>query len=201
MHPYAVHALRLARSARPQVVYDTETTGLDNAWEPAPKIWDLAAIRRGPGIERTAKGVLIRIGMPIPPAANLRHVDPNLPDREGVDPIKAYTAFARHISGAILVGHNIVDFDNRLMAMTYADLGLPIPIQFLDQRHCIDTLTLARGMFPRNQPGSPPDHKLLTMGLHLGVKFDATQLHGALADTSLSELVLDALLARAASEA
>lgn len=195
-----MHALRLARSGRPQVIYDTETTGLDNAWEPRPKIWDLGAIRRGPGLERSAKSIIIKIGMPIPPSANLRHIDPNMPDAEGREPLTVFAAFARHIEGAILVGHNIVDFDNRLMALAYNELGLLIPEQLLDQRHCIDTLTLARRMFPRDEPGGPADHRLITLANHLGVRFEVSDLHGALADSVVSEAILDAMLARLATE-
>lgn len=200
MDPYAVHALRLARSGRPQVIYDTETTGRDNAWEPRPKIWEIGAIRRGPSLERSAKNVLIKIGMPIPPAANLRHVDPNLPDNEGREARVVFTAFAKHIEGAILVGHNIVNFDNRLMALSYADLGLLVPIQFLDQRHCIDTMLLAQRLFPRNDPGSPANHKLITVAQYLEVRFAASDLHGALADSVVAEAILDAMLARLTSQ-
>lgn len=199
MDPYAVHALRLARSGAPQVIYDTETTGLDNAWEPRPKIWELGAIRRGPGLDRSAKNILVKIGMPIPPSANLRRVDPNLPDNEGWDARKVFTDFAKHIAGAILVGHNIVNFDNRLMAMAYAELELSIPIQFLDQRHCIDTLILAQRMFPRDAQNLPTNHKLVTMAQFLGITFNASDLHGALPDSVISEAIFDAMLSRFAT--
>lgn len=193
LHPYVRHALRAVRSAPAVVIYDTETTGFDRIDAPMPRIWELAAIKRS-AAGRVAHTTILNCGIEIPWEANLRRVDPRTPLIHGKPTEIVLARFARFIEGALLVGHNIVSFDNPLMSHAYALAGLPSPIQLSDRRRCVDTVLLARALWPKGTPGAPVNNQLASLGLHLGVEFDAAGLHAALADVTLNELVLDRLL-------
>lgn len=192
---YIRHALKIAASGRTLVFYDTETTGLDSVDAEMPRIWQLAAIKRN-GAGRLEHTKIINPGMPLPDGANLRKIDPSLPMRTGAEEKLTLAGFARFIEGSVLVGHNILGFDNRLLAHAYHRLGLPLPLQLLDQRHCIDTLELSKAMYYKGRPGSPADNKLATMARFLGLTVPEG-MHDALTDIRVNEQVLDRLLERA----
>ena len=191
---YAAHARRLVATGAPIVIYDLETTGLDDLGSPAPRVWELAAVRRSAGDRQEASRIL-NCGVPIPAEANIAGVDPMLPLREGVDPREVLERFARFVDGAILVGHNICGFDNAILLAEYARAGVAAPLSLADKRRCIDTLSLSRAIFPKDEAGSPDRHRLVDMARHLGVPMNGTA-HRALADVLTCEGVFDALVAR-----
>ena len=191
---YPNHVRRLVASGAPIVIYDLETTGLDDLTAPAPRVWELAAIRRNAAGRVEASRVL-NCGIPIPSEANIAGVDPMLPMKEGADPREVLERFSSFIDGAILIGHNICGFDNAILLAEYARAGLPAPLALADKRRCIDTLTLSRAIFPKDEPGSPARHTLTAMAAHLGIRQDGTA-HRALADTIVCEGVFDALVVR-----
>lgn len=193
--PYLRHALRVARNASVIVIYDTETTGLDQLESPMPLIWELGAVRRPARGKRQPHSAILNCGVEIPWGANLRHIDPRTPLMRGRPSAQVLTGFRRFVAGAILAGHNIVDFDNPLLAHAYALAELAAPPQLTDKRQCIDTVLLARALWPKGASDGPPDNKLITLARFLEVPFETASLHGALADVILNEMVLDRLLA------
>lgn len=198
MHPYLVHAERLLREQPTLVVYDLETTGLlDNLADPMPEPWELAALRVHPDGRRESGTRIMRLGRPIPAdAARITRVDPLLPDREGLDPVEVLTGFARLVEGAVLVGQNIVRYDNPLLAHAYALHGLVAPRALLDPRRCLDTLILAEAIWPKGAPGSPARHRLVDLAEHLQLPI-LPDLHRAGVDVALTARVCGGLLARA----
>lgn len=198
MHPYLRHLDRLLQEEPTLVVYDLETTGLlDDLADPMPEPWELAALRIHPDGRREAGTRIMRLGRPIPPGAvAVTKVDPLLPDREGLDPREVLTGFARLVEGAVLVGQNIVRYDNPLLAHAYALHGLVAPRALLDPRRCIDTLPLAEAIYPKGAPGSPARHRLIDLAAHLDLPIPP-DLHRAGVDVALTARVCGALLARA----
>jgi DNA helicase-2/ATP-dependent DNA helicase PcrA len=192
--PYSVHARTLLASRPPLVIYDVETTGLDELNVPAPRIWELAAVRRD-GQGRVEASRIVNCGMPIPAAANVAGVDPELPLKEGADPREVLIRFATFLDGAVLVGHNITGFDNAILVAEYVRHGLVPPAALTDIRRCVDTLNLSRSLFPKDEPGSPARYGLGAMAEHLGIPVDGTA-HRALADVLVCEKLFDALAAR-----
>lgn len=198
MHPYLAHARRLLADGPTLVVYDLETTGLlEPLDEPMPEPWELAALRIHPDGRRESGTRIMRLGRPIPPgAAAVTRVDPLLPDREGLDPREVLAGFARLIEGAVLVGQNIVRYDNPLLAHAYARHGLVAPCALLDPRRCLDTLVLAEAVHPKGAPGSPSRYRLMDLAAHLGIPVPA-DLHRAGVDVALTARVCGGLLDRA----
>lgn len=196
---YIEHALRVLKSGRPVVVYDLETTGLDDLDVPEPpRIWAIAAIKRAPGGIREEKQTIINCGMPIPEAANLKKIDPEFPLKFGVDERSALLDFENFIRDCLLAGHNILKFDNGVIRKRYHHLGLQIPYQLIDERWNIDTLVLAKAMFGQTyQTGAPSSYSLSKLADFLGVSVDETDLHDALNDARLCEKVLQLLALRA----
>ena len=197
---YRAHARRLLATRPPLVFYDIETTGIDLLDAPAPLIWDVAAIRREPDGRRTETERVIDIGVPIPAAANLAKVDPQLPMKIGRPAADVLPRFAAHIEGAVLVGHNIVSFDNPIMVAHYSRLGLPAPVACTDPRRCIDTLSLARAVYA-DHPNPPSRYRLVDMAAYLKVPAPDGVLHRAIDDTRIAEGVFDGVVAAIADRA
>ena len=191
---YPNHVRRLVASGAPIVVYDLETTGLDSLTAPAPRVWELAAVRRS-STGRVEASRVINCGIPIPDEANIAGVDPMLPLKEGADLREVLERFSAFIEGAVLIGHNILGFDNAILLAEYARAGLPAPVALADRRRCIDTLTFSRALFPKDEAGSPARHRLVDMAGHLGVPMNGTA-HRALAEVIVCEQVFDALVTR-----
>jgi len=206
---YSRHVADALASGRPLVFYDLETTGLDkDIWLPdgtrskMPRVWQMAAIRRNPdGTELAAERILNcgeKLSADIIRVCGLRAEDADLPEREGKPASEVLPRWAEFVRGAYLVGHNIVGFDNPLLAYEFARAGLPAPIQLLDKRLCIDTMILARELFagavkfPVNEKGTQ-SARLVDVGTFFACEFDASKLHGAMADTRLTCQVLDCL--------
>jgi DNA helicase-2/ATP-dependent DNA helicase PcrA len=196
---YREHARRLVASRPRYVVYDVETTGLDLLDEPAPIVWDLGAVEIAPDGGRREAGRIINIGRRIPDAANIAGVDPELPMREGAEEAPTLRRFAAFAAGAVMVGHNIVAFDNPIMTARYAALGLPAPAALTDKRRCIDTLLIGRALF--DGADAPARFRLADLAAHLGVRSDGAHLHRAIDDTRLCAGLFEALLARLAARA
>lgn len=197
---YRAHARRLVAAGRPLVFYDIETTGIDRLTDPAPLIWDLAAVRREPDGRRSETERVIEIGQPIPSAANIAGVDPELPAKIGRSAAAVLPRFREHLEGAVVIGHNICGFDNPIMVAHYARLGLPAPVALTDPRHCIDTLTIARAIFAEH-PSPPARYRLVDLAAHLRVPSPDGVLHRAIEDARIVEAVFDALLVHLAARA
>ena len=218
---YIAQAVRLARSGRPLVFYDTETTGLYDEGAPPPRPWQIAAIRRQGGTRVVAQRIL-KVGMPLPTrVCEICRVPPDLPEQRGREPAVVLPQFAAFISGAIMIGHNSVAYDNRVMADAYRRAQLPVPAQFAETDvvahlrapvHSIDTRLLAQAVLvdclPRHLrtprevalgPGERGGLALGPLGRYLGLSFDASRLHDGSVDVALCELVFDELLARGAA--
>lgn len=195
---YADHTIRLLATRAPVLVFDTETTGLPSETGPLPKIWEVASIRLDRTGGREEKRATINIGELIPAEALVagRDLDPALPMTEGKEPSLVWSRFAAYAGDAIFVGHNILKFDNPLVAAACARLGIVPPIQVLDPSLCIDTMLLAQELFPKGRSGSPENHRLGTLAAFFSIE-RPTDLHRALADTRLTELVFRALVERA----
>lgn len=203
MHKYALHALELIKSGRPLLLFDTETTGTFEPGEAPPDMWELAAIFRPPkgqGEKREARRI-INIGRPIPDGANLRKLPPDTPMTRGRPAAEVLNGFSVWLSrNPVLVGHNIDKFDCPVLAAAYERAGLAVPAIISSIDDHIDTLTLAYKLLPyKGQPGGPPEgFGLLKLAKFLGVQVPSeSNLHGALADTRLTEGVLFALIRRA----
>ena len=210
MNNYQRHVSDLLASGRPLVFYDLETTGLDKEiWLPdgsrsrMPRVWQMAAVRReADGSEKSAERIL-DCGEPLSAdiirVCGLQPADADLPQREGRAPREVLPRFAEFLRGAYLVGHNIVGFDNPLLAYEFALAGLPPPLQLLDKRLCIDTMILSRELFagakrfPVNG-SAKASARLIDVGTFFACDFDPTKLHGAMADTRLTCQVFDGLV-------
>jgi DNA polymerase III alpha subunit (gram-positive type) len=196
MESYWRKCLALYRSGRPLVFYDTETTGLINPGQPLPFIWELAGIKRDADGTYSGGAAILKIGVPVPAEADLRHRDANALILTGHPPVTVLSRFARFIAGAVLVGHNIDRFDSILLAEAYRRVGLPVPLEVTDHAHSLDTLRLAWELFPpRGEPGSPANgFGLGKLAAWLGIKVEETDLHGAEADARLCEKLLSVLI-------
>jgi hypothetical protein len=85
---------------------------------------------------------------------------------------------------------------NPLVAAACARLGIVPPLQTIEPSLCIDTMLLAQELFPRGQSGSPENHRLGTLAGFFSIE-RPDDLHRALADTRLTELIFRALVERA----
>lgn len=202
LDPLLLRSLAQFHSGRPLVVFDTETTGLPQPGLPPPRIWQLAAMKLEKGRADLTHEVLLNVGDVLSAdVVRICQVDANISLLHGHEPVLVLAKFARFIEGAVLVGANIVNFDNPIMAEEYRRSGLPIPVQFLDPGWTIDVTLMARALYPsgsRPAPTDPvsgrPSNALINLGRYFGCQFDEAALHGATADVALARQVLDALL-------
>ena len=225
-HAYIERALELYRSGRPLIIYDTETTGLLRPEMPAPEPWHIAAIKRYPDGRRLEAERILYLAENLPPiVVELCAVAADMPHLTGKPPAEVLPSFGNFIKGAVIVGHNIIDFDNPVMVAAYENVGAEVPVQFtetdvaahkLRPRYGIDTKWLAyavlRDCAPRHIQ-TPNDrtwgydergrkiypYSLTALGRFLECSFVQEELHNAMADIRLCEQVLDELLARGAA--
>jgi DNA polymerase III epsilon subunit-like protein len=219
---YITSAVTMARSGRPIVVFDTETTGLYTNGEPDPEPWQLAALKIMPDGTRQENSRIIRTKVPIPArVCEICHVEPDLPQRKGKDPAAVLKAFTTWIEGAIMVGQNSVEFDHHILRDAYVRASLPVPHQFvtidpavhvLDPKDAIDTKWLAQAIlidtYPRHRQ-TPREANMGTEGrgalslaplaTFLGIEYDQAALHDALVDVRLCEKVFNELIIRGAA--
>lgn len=174
------------------VYYDLETTGLDPS---SDRIYELSAIRVDRSGRRRSFDRLVNPERPL--AADwavklgIDPADPMLRGDNTAAVLREFTAFA---DGAVLVGHNILRFDNLVMEAELARHGLPSLEQGRQRPlHFIDTFRLAEKLLGRwfddgrrDWPaGGPKTFGLELVAKHLRIELDTTKLHHAAADCQL----------------
>lgn len=102
------------------VVFDLETTGLDEAQD---EIVEVAALRLKAGRWDGRFANLVRPSIPVGESERIHGLSDEVLAREGVPPEQAVARLIRGAEGALLVGHNVA-FDLRMLAGQAARLGL-----------------------------------------------------------------------------
>jgi DNA polymerase III epsilon subunit family exonuclease len=171
-----MHSLSKISSTQPLVVLDIETTGF--YYNTGDEIVEVAAEKLiGFKIIDTFHS-LIRPTRLVPPEAIAIHgLDNQYLKLHGREPFEVFTEFASFIGGALLVGHNIRQFDFPFIAAHFLRLGLPAP-----HNELLDTLEIARAQL------AIPNHKLGTVAAHFGIATDGA--HRAQADVAMTREVL-----------
>jgi DNA helicase-2/ATP-dependent DNA helicase PcrA len=118
------------------VVFDLETTGLDEARD---EIVEIGALRLEGGRRSGVYSTLVRPSVPVGESETFHGLSDERLQREGRPAAEAIGRLVAASSGAMLVGHNIGRFDLRLLAAQAARLGL----SFVPTASA-DTLDLAR---------------------------------------------------------
>ena len=202
MDAYTTRSLALLRSGRPVLIMDTETTGLlpdeRNPHRPRPSAWEVGAVRRtrrpDGTVARTEGRVVVDTG-PLPAdlvAWNREHgidIAADTPVREGRPPREALPLVARSVAGCVLVGHNLTAFDAPLLAGDMRAAGVPVPAELADPAHHVDTMLLARALWPKGSPGAPAGYSLGVLAAYAGYR-QAGTFHRALDDCRATEALL-----------
>lgn len=156
-----------------EIVFDTETTGLDPREDRVIEIGCVELVNRFP-TGRTFHAYINPQGRPVHPEAQAIHgiTDADLADK----PLFAAIAeeFAAFVGDGLLVAHN-AGFDIGFINAEYARLG----ISSIDPGRVVDTLALAR----RRHPMGP--NSLDALCRRYGVDNSRRTLHGALLDCEL----------------
>jgi DNA polymerase III epsilon subunit family exonuclease len=105
----------------------------------------------------------------------------DLKDKPGIEEV--LPRFLKFIGDSILIGHNIIDFDNKVLSK-YMSSFMRRPE--LPNRS-YDTLAVARKLFPME------NYKLDALADKFGIPYDASELHRALKDVDLTERVFRSL--------
>ena len=164
------------------IVVDIETTGL-SAYK-GDAIIELAAERLRGGQVIGEFEHFINPGVPINPDAEAVHGISNFFIQEHGRPLEEIIPkFFQFAQGAVLVGHNIVNFDLSFINKHLDELALPRL-----ESPVVDTLRLARRTL------SLPNYKLGTVARHLGVSYDGA--HRAMRDVAITRQVFLELLRR-----
>ena len=169
-----------------QIVLDTETTGMNQlgAHYEGHCIIEIGAVEM---INRRYTGnnfhIYIKPNRPVDPEAIKVHgiTDEMLADKPDFSQIA--NEFIEYIKGAELLIHN-APFDVGFMDYEFAKLNLPIKTNDICQ--VIDTLTMARQMYPGKK------NNLDALCSRLGIDNSKRTLHGALLD---AEILADVYLA------
>jgi DNA helicase-2/ATP-dependent DNA helicase PcrA len=122
------------------VVFDLETTGLDEAHD---EIVEVAALRLKAGRWDGRYANLVRPSIPVGESDRIHGLSDELLAREGLPPEQAVARLVRGAEGALLVGHNVA-FDLRMLAGQATRLGLSFA-----PAASADTLELARRFVPQ----------------------------------------------------
>ncbi len=156
-----------------EIVFDTETTGLDNQQDRVIEIGGVELDNKFP-TGRTFHVYINAQGRNVHPEALAVHgiTDEFLKDKPGFGDIIA--DMAEIFDGAKLVAHN-ASFDIGFLDAEYARLGLPS----IDPARVIDTLALAR----RRHPMGP--NSLDALCKRYGIDNSHRTKHGALLDAEL----------------
>lgn len=163
------------------VVFDLETT---SKYPAEARIIEIAAIKVVDGAEREVFHTLVNPEMPIPEdAGSVNHITDemvaNAPKIENV-----IGDFLRFSYGAVFAGHNIDEYDCRILRRVAMDNG------YYFDNATLDTLTLARKVLPGRGLGG---YKLETLAKDFHLQH--TDAHRALSDVE-ANLALLRLLVR-----
>lgn len=156
-----------------EIIFDTETTGLDNRQDRVIEIGGVELVNKFP-TGRTFHAFINAQGRKVHPEALAVHgiTDAFLEDKPSFS--KIVGDMAALFDGAMLVAHNAA-FDIGFINAEYARLGLP-PV---DPARVIDTLALAR----RRHPMGP--NSLDALCKRYGIDNSHRTKHGALLDAEL----------------
>lgn len=147
------------------VVLDTETTGLDVSADDIVQV-SAVKIRNGIKIPGSELSMFIETSRPIP--AYLGEIrNPIFDIYRNAARLSRDEAFHRlsvYLFGCTLAGHN-VEFDRSILLENYSRSGLIPPDCLLPQSRTIDTLQLARLLYPRLR-----SHTLNNLIGYLGIK-------------------------------
>jgi len=178
------------------VYYDLETTGLETTTD---RIYELAAIRLNRDGSQFSFERLINPEQDLSEEwAQKVGIAPDEPRLKGVAAAAALREFISFSAGAVLVGHNILRFDNPLLTAELLRHGLPgLPQSATTPPHFIDTFRMAEKLLGRwfdNGDrdwgfGGPRTFSLENVAKHLKVEYDSAHLHHAMADCKMSMAV------------
>ena len=165
------------------VIYDTETTGLDLQKD---QIIQISAIRlnaQGEIIDRMDQMVIPTV--PITPGAQMTHhqTPETIRARGGIGIRPALEKFLAFTKGAVLVGHNSINFDSPLIRRQLRENSLPMPEIIAE----FDTLPLSRQFLPKSV-----NYKLETLCQTFGITNMAA--HDAMGDITATGEVLSHLI-------
>ena len=161
--------------------FDLETTGFNPR---SDRIVQYALV--GSDVDGSHINVqsMVNPGRGIPREASMVHgiFDEDVVGEKGFSDHMA--VFAETVEGAVIVGHNVIDFDWRFVELEYARSGSYIP-----KPHAIlDTLVIARSL------GVPRPHKLGTLSDMFGISLERS--HSADADAGATLLLLSKMMLR-----
>ncbi len=161
------------------VVYDLETTGIDTRRCEIIEISALSTTLHSDSFE-TYNALVKPNKMPPPEVQNLTGITPQML-KDAIDPKRVIPEFNAFSSGAVLIGHNILSFDNRIMERYYPEI---LGQDFLVDS--IDTVRWARELFPNKS------NRLEALGERFGLA--TGNLHRAGEDVLLNYDVFHKLL-------
>lgn len=128
------------------VIYDFETTGF---LPDDPEVIEIGAMHVRDGEVIDKGGWLIKIGTLLPEKiVQLTGITDDLLAKEGIPEEEAFRAFAKMAHGKVLMGHNILRYDNILLLKYAQKYGLMESFEY-GMVNCIDTA----GMFKAKQLG------------------------------------------------
>jgi DNA polymerase-3 subunit epsilon len=156
-----------------EIIFDTETTGLDNREDRIIEFGGIEMVNKFP-TGRTFHQYINAQGRAVHPEALAVHgiSDAELADKPTFD--KIASALLEFLDGAILIAHN-ANFDIGFLNAEFARIGMP-PI---DPALVVDTLALAK----RKHPMGP--NSLDALCRRYGIDNSHRTRHGALLDSEL----------------
>jgi len=172
----------------PTLVFDCETTGLDSSARPIQLGW---VILNDEGVEEEAHEYLMKTVTDVPVAAsNIHGITTEQLFEQGVDPVTVLNAFGMARSqiragGGRLVSHNAV-FDVKMLRRVYSDYGIEEGVIQLGEVFCTMRESTARCQLGPRRYNTYKWPKLQELADTLGLEYDVTALHGALADARLT---------------
>ena len=161
------------------IVYDMETIG--NNYRTA-EIVEIAAKKIGIRQKKESNTLFHQLVKPknsIPKSSTDVHgiTDEDVKNMPGIEEV--LPKFLDFIGDGILVGHNIIDFDNRVIGRYMAKyMGRPELTNA-----CYDTLLVAKKLFPLE------NYKLDALAVKFGINTEDIKLHRATGDISLTEQI------------
>ncbi|MGQ9609395.1 MAG: UvrD-helicase domain-containing protein [bacterium] len=161
------------------IVYDLETIG--NNFRTA-EIIEIAAKKIGVRQKKESNIVFHQLVKPknsIPKSSTDIHgiTNEDVKDMPGIEEV--LPKFLDFIGDSILVGHNIIDFDNKVIGRYMAKY---VGRQEL-VNSCYDTFLIAKKLFPLE------NYKLDALATKFGINIEGVQLHRAIGDISLTEQI------------